>query len=872
VVDATGSIQSWSEAAEQLYGHSAADIIGRPAAMLEAPQEAGRLMRHAAACGGPITGFQSEHIRAGGATAIVDVSVAPSLGRDGEIRRIACRVRELPDRRTKDPELQRLSDAVRHGSDAVISLDREGRVRHWSAGAERLFGYAAAEAVGLEAGELRELLADSDAAAARGRSAMERLLGGEAVVRYEARGRRRDRTPLELEMICSLWRVDGTAVGMTVTVVDITEHKRAQRLANIVDSSYDAILSTDLDANVTSWNKGAERMFGYTAAEMIGRPITTIVPAGSEGELELAREALAAGSPVEPLETVRRHKDGRLIEVSVLLSPLFDGDRVIGGSAVLRDITGAKRLEQAREQALRELEDAQRLARVGSWKRDLEGGTVSWSPQLYELLARDPALGPVSWDAFQAYIHPEDRAAFVEAYERSGRGASELTAELRLVTEDGSERIAVVTAGPDAHRPGVIAGTIQDITARREAERERLELLAAQARAEAASLAKSEFLARMSHELRTPLNAIIGFAQLLEMADLGAREREDVGHVLRAGGHLLALINDVLDIARIEAGRMTISPEPVAVAGLVGEALALVAPMAASRGIRLELDQAAASSTVHVQADRNRLKQILLNLLSNAVKYNRDGGDVGVALGRTGDGRVRISVSDTGIGIRSEHLEHLFEPFERLGAERTSVEGTGLGLTLSKGLIDAMGGAFEVDSTPGVGSTFTVELPAAEPLPDAGRASAPPVPGISTRPGRRWRVLYIEDNLSNLALVERILGPSRGVELISAMQGRLGIDLASRLQPDLVVLDLHLPDMPGDEVLKRLKAHHPDVPVVVLTADATKRQAELVRKLGAAEYLTKPLDVGRFYEVVSSHLSQREARPRSEPAQPPAAG
>jgi CheY-like chemotaxis protein/anti-sigma regulatory factor (Ser/Thr protein kinase) len=255
-----------------------------------------------------------------------------------------------------------------------------------------------------------------------------------------------------------------------------------------------------------------------------------------------------------------------------------------------------------------------------------------------------------------------------------------------------------------------------------------------------------------------------------------------------------------------------------------------------------------------VQADRQRLTQVLLNVVSNAIKYDRAGGHVDVSFVLTDGGRIRTLIADTGSGIAADRLSDLFEPFERLGAERGDVEGTGLGLALSKRLVETMGGTISVESVPGQGSTFAIELAGAETPNDPAEIDGAVEP--ESRSGLSGRVLYIEDNLSNLTLVERIMDRHPGVELVTAMQGRLGLDLATERHPDLIVLDLHLPDVPGYEVLRCLKADVATraIPVVVLSADASKKQVERLLSLGAREYVTKPLDVKHFLEVVAENL------------------
>jgi signal transduction histidine kinase/CheY-like chemotaxis protein len=387
----------------------------------------------------------------------------------------------------------------------------------------------------------------------------------------------------------------------------------------------------------------------------------------------------------------------------------------------------------------------------------------------------------------------------------------------------------------------------------------RARLVDASGRAERANQAKSAFLSRMSHELRTPLNAIIGFGQLLGMDDLDRRQREHVEHILRAGRHLLELINDVLEISRIEAGELALAPEAVSLDEAVRDVLALLEPLAAQRDLCMTADLDGLGANGYVQADRHGFRQILLNLVANAIKYNRVGGSVDVSFARTDTGRVRTLIADTGPGMGPAQLARLFEPFDRLGAEHGKVEGTGLGLTLSKRLVEAMGGSIAVESQVGLGCAFTVELAVADP-PSGGGVPADAdlvAPEPLGRGDRRCHVLYIEDNLSNLTLVERILGRQPGVELVGAMQGRLGLELAREHVPELILLDLHLPDLPGEEVLRRLKADELTcaIPVVILSADAGKSQVERLLRLGALEYLTKPLDVGRFLEVIDASLS-----------------
>jgi signal transduction histidine kinase len=425
------------------------------------------------------------------------------------------------------------------------------------------------------------------------------------------------------------------------------------------------------------------------------------------------------------------------------------------------------------------------------------------------------------------------------------------TSATSILSED---RIEALEGGADAYLvmpvpSGEFLAVVRSLLRLRRAERE---AAGARAEAEAANRAKSEFISRMSHEFRTPLNAILGFAQLLELDGLSPDQQESVGHVLRAGRHLVDLVNEVLDISRIEAGRLALSMEPVDARSVITEVLALLGPEAAHRAV--ELRPPPSNDAAWVLADRQRLLQVLLNLVSNAVKYNRTDGWVQISASAA-DGRGSIAVTDSGIGIPSEAMPRLFRAFERLGATASGVEGTGLGLALSRRLAEAMGGAVHAESSVGEGSRFWIDLAAAAPPSPLGTAGEAP-DGLEAGGGPT--LLYVEDNLSNIRLVERILSSRPAIRLVTAMQGRMALDLARRHRPDLVLLDLNLPDVPGIEILRRL---HGDpglaaTPVVVLSADATPGQQQRLHDAGAAEYLTKPLDVRRFLDVVDSLLAR----------------
>ena len=427
--------------------------------------------------------------------------------------------------------------------------------------------------------------------------------------------------------------------------------------------------------------------------------------------------------------------------------------------------------------------------------------------------------------------------------------------EIVAIAQEVATQLAIAIAQARLHEQI----TRQAAELERRVEERTHELREATAEADRANRAKSEFLSRMSHELRTPLNAILGFGQLLEMDALAGRQGESVTHILRAGRHLLGLINEVLDISRIEAGRLQLSLEPVPVRETVGQAIQLVQPTAASLVVAVAAD--AIDESLHVFADRQRLQQVLLNVLSNAVKYNRMRGTVRVAC-EANDARVRIAISDTGAGIAADKLERLFVPFDRLGAEATGVEGTGLGLALSKTLVDAMRGTLDVESEVGRGSTFAVTLPRAQAPGLAEPAHLDAAATAGAAPHRTRTILYIEDNVSNLRLVESILSRRGEFTVLSAMQGRVGLDLARDHRPDLILLDRHLPDIQGEQVFRLLQddPRTRAIPVVILSADALVSGMQALLDAGVRAYLTKPLDVRRLLALIDETLAD-ERRP-----------
>lgn len=553
----------------------------------------------------------------------------------------------------------------------------------------------------------------------------------------------------------------------------------------------------------------------------------------------------------------RLERDAVLLAQGEALEQREAGRDEIGLLAVR--MTEASALLRAREQALREGEERFRLViegvrDYGIFALDPDGKVISWNTGAERIKGwtSDEILG-----RHFSTFYPGD-----DAHDRSMRNLAEAVRDGRMedegwrVRKDGTLFWANVVITALRDEAGELRGfskVTRDITERRRAQ-EALEH--ARQEAEQASSAKSLFLSRMSHELRTPLNAILGFAQLLELdhSGRGKTDAASIDQILRAGRHLLALIDEVLDIARIEAGKLGMEIVPVALSGTISEAVGLSLPEAESHRIAIRHETA---HLAPVAADRRRLLQVLLNLLSNAIKYNRPGGEVVITAQVAGE-RVRVEVVDSGIGVDPGQAGELFQPFTRLAAGAARTEGTGLGLSLSRALIEAMGGSIgyapRFDGHDGACFWFELPLTAQSKMPDLLPAR-PPLPN-HTAPCP-LTILVVEDNLANAQLIEAVAARHwPEARILHAMQARLGLDLALRHSPDLVLLDLHLPDRDGDWVLRELGASFPDLPVILLTADALAAQADWTSR-GAAAVLTKPIDVPSLLEVVELALMER---------------
>ncbi|HVD91356.1 MAG TPA: ATP-binding protein [Vicinamibacterales bacterium] len=687
----------------------------------------------------------------------------------------------------------------------------------------------------------------------------------------------------------------GTDVGHTDALLKTGHLQNA-----IFNSANFSSIATDATGVIQIFNVGAERMLGYTAADVVNR----ITPADISDPQELIARAQALsfelGTPIAPgfealvfkasrgiediYELTYIRKDSSRFPAVVSVTALRDAqDAIIGYLLIGTDNTARKHAEQALFKAGALQSAIFNSANFSSIATDAKGVIQIFNVGAGRMLGYD--VGDVVNTITPADISdPEELIARAEALStelgtvitpvfealvfKAARGIEDIY-ELTYIRKDGSRFPAVVSVTALRDGNNVIIGYLligTDNTARKQVdtERKRLEqvLLEKNVELERANLAKSDFLSSMSHEFRSPLNAILGFAQLMEIDEtaISPAQKANIGQILHAGWYLLELISDILDLARIDSGKLSLSLEQVSLPEVMGDCQDMIEPECQTRRIRMIFCRFAGPCFVH--ADRTRLKQVIINLLSNALKYNRVGGSVTVECFTSTPARVRVSVRDTGAGLSAEKLAQLFEPFNRLGQETGEEEGTGIGLVVSKRLVELMGGAIGVESTVGVGSEFWIELDAAvAPAPGiegAGSTAARQPPAVAGSPLRT--LLYVEDNPANLSLVEQLVARRPDMRLLSARNASLGLQIARESLPDVILMDINLRGLSGLDALKILRDDPPTahIPVVGLSANAMPHDIKKGLEAGLFRYLTKPINVNEFMDTLNEALEYAE--------------
>jgi PAS domain S-box-containing protein len=793
-----------------------------------------------------------------------------------------------------------------------IATDEKGVIQLFNVGAERMLGYTAIEVVDkitpADISDPQEVIARAKALSHELATTI--TPGFEALVFKASRGIediyeltyiRKDGSRFPAVVSVTALRGDhGGIIGYLLIGTDNTARKQAEEallkagaLQNAIFSSENfSSIATDEKGVIQLFNVGAERMLGYTAIEVVDK----ITPADISDPREVIARAKAlshelattitpgfdalafkASRGIEDIyELTYIRKDGSRFPAVVSVTALRDAQSgIIGYLLIGTDNTARKQVEAEQKLLDQRLRDQQFYTRSliesnidALMTTDPRGIITDVNQQMSALTGctRDELIGA----PFKNYFtDPEWAEAGIKRVLSESKVTDyELTARAR----DGRETVVSynLTTFHDRDRKlqGVFA-TARDVTERKRFEQtlqeNNVELERAKAAAEKANLAKSSFLSSMSHELRSPLNAILGFAQLInsDSPPPTPAQAASIDQILHAGWYLLELINEILDLAQIESGKLALSLEPTSMAEVMFECQAMIEPQGQKRGIRMTFPQF--GIPYFVDADRTRLKQVLINLLSNAIKYNRANGTVVVDCTTSTPERIRVSVKDVGAGLPPDMLMQLFQPFNRLGQERSTEEGTGIGLVMSKRLVEMMGGVIGVESTAGLGSVFWFELNlAAAPQFSVDKAEPAAITEAQVQRGAPLRtLLYVEDNLANLKLVEQLIARRPDMRLLCARDGNLGIQLARANQPEVILMDINLPGISGIEALKILRTDQATahIPVVALSANAMPRDIEKGMQAGFFRYLTKPIKVNEFMDTldVALEFARQEA-------------
>ena len=776
---------------------------------------------------------------------------------------------------------EKLAVTLNSIGDAVIATDAAGRITLLNPVAEQFTGWTQAEAAGRPVDEIFQIInqetrlpATIPVAETLAQGTIQGLANHTVLIA-------RDGIERAIADSCAPIRDSGGHVAGAVLVFrDVTEEYAAQQALRDSSELIQAVLNTVVDGIITvhaadsrieTANPAAERMFGYAAAELTGHEFRQLVPEldgarqdDSVGDDHARGEAFSVGPGSE---FMGRRQDGSMFPVEIAFSEMWQGGRRYG-IGVMRDTTARKQIEEEQTQLAQRLRDHQFYTRSlfesnidALMTTDPSGIITDVNKQMEALTGctRDEMIGT----PFKGFFTDPERAeaGITQVLNEKQVTNYELTAHAR----DGKETVVSYNATTlydrDRRLQGVFAAA-RDVTERNYLDQllqeKNTDLESARTVAEQANLAKSEFLSSMSHELRSPLNAILGFAQLLE-SDVPPPtpvQNKSIAQILLAGWHLLKLINEILDLAKIESGQASLSPEPVSLREVILECRDMIEPQGHQQGIRMIIPLFATPCFVH--ADRVRVKQVLINLLSNAIKYNRTSGSVEVICTESAAGRTRVSIRDTGAGLDEHQVAQLFQAFNRLGQEASGKEGTGIGLVVAKRLVELMGGAIGVESNVGVGSVFWFELiTVAEPhLSQEGDIAEAAPRSQGARGEQLQTLLYVEDNPANMELVEQLIARHHHLRLLTAVDGYLGIETARASHPDVVLMDINLPGIDGFEALNILRSDPAtaSIPVIALSANAMPREIEKGRKAGFFRYITKPIKVNEFMAALEEAL------------------
>ncbi|MCG6968667.1 MAG: PAS domain S-box protein [Gammaproteobacteria bacterium] len=880
-VDKTGRITSWNKGAERIFGYQRDEALGQPMSVLCLKETDEIACKELQTVIQEQSALESELklVRKNKDSFSAYISLSPLKESNGEVIGVIAYAMDISNSKQAESALQnseaKYRAVVETAVDGIITIDKRGVIETYNKAAEHIFGYSAAQAIGKS---ITMLMPQSYAE--HHQDYIENYLynGTQKVIgtQREVSGMHMDGIIFPLQLSVSEMRIDGeskfTGIVRNIAQIKQTEKAllRSERFSrNILNSLSDHIAVLDKYGNIRQVNDAWEEfaVSNQTGAGHVGIGCNylTICQRAMEYPEDFASRAYQGIKAVLEQSTsiftmeypCHAPHQQRWFLMSVV--PLL-GD---AGGAVVAHMNISERVmtEHALQESEQRLKEAQRIACIGNWQWHTGDGTLEWSEEIFRIFGRDPHDFHPTYEQFLSLIHPDDLQRINLSEQQAFSEGKPYSIDHRIVLPDGGlrwvheEAIAVLDENGN---PLKLTGTMQDITERKEIENQ---LIIAKNEAEKASRTKSEFLSSMSHELRTPLNAILGYTQLMLMDEMFSEDQlTSLGEINKAGEHLLHLISDLLDLAKIEAGRMQLNTEQLPLWEIIEECHHLVLPTAQRRNITIHCS-GNQHSGVAVHADRIRLKQVVLNLVSNAVKYNRDNGKINIEV-QTLDDVVRVSVQDTGKGIEPQHLNKLFQAFSRLGAESSAIEGTGIGLYIAKTLIELMQGRIQVESTPGEGTTFLIEIPSSE---QSGMAECrqlkTSVDGNkhSQADSSQHTILYIEDNPANLRLVKHVLRFRPGIKLLTAITGAEGLEIASLEIPDLVLLDISLPGMDGYEVLANLQNNEltQHIPVIAVSANAMTGDIEQGLSAGFIDYITKPIDINKLLHAIDQTMGHK---------------
>lgn len=882
-MDMSGQVTSWNKGAERIFGYSSDEMLGQPMSVVCKQNEKDYVCQEIRAVMRDHIALEKELtlMRKNGEPFSAYLSLSPLKESTGEVIGMIAYAMDISKIKQTESALQnsetKYRAVVETAVDGIITIDETGLIETLNPAAEHTFGYNAAEVIGRN---ITVLMPQSYAD--HHQNHIENYLhnGTQHIIgtQREVSGLHKDGAIFPMQLSVSEMCIDGKR-KFTGIVRNITQLKQAkdallssERFSrNILNSLSDHIVVLDKNGLILqvndAWDNFAKANQTDACSVGIGCNYLTVCQKATSHPEDYASRAYQGIKTVlenrssfytmeYPCHSTRQQ---RWFLMSVV--PLL-GD---AGGAVVAHMNVTERVltEHALQKSEQRLKQAQRIARMGNWRWQIGNGSLEWSEEIFLIYGRAPRDFHPTHEKVLSLVHPDDLQHIKDSEQQALYEGKPLSLDHRIVLLDGSIRWvhqeAIATLDKDG-KPVSLTGTVQDITERKEIENQ---LIIAKNEAEKASRTKSEFLSSMSHELRTPLNAILGYTQLMLMDDLFNEDQlTSIGEINKAGEHLLHLISDLLDLAKIEAGRMQLKFEDLPLWEIIEECRHLVLPTAERRNISIRCCNDDPCTNAIVHADRVRLKQVVLNIVSNAVKYNRDQGNVDINIKPHGD-YVRLSVQDTGKGIPEHHMSELFSAFNRLGAESSAIEGTGIGLVISKNLIELMQGRIQANSTPGQGTTFHIDIPTAnlsgeteeKPRQNPAKTKHAVPAHMATH-----TVLYIEDNRENMRLVSHVMKHRPNIELLTAMTGPKGLEISNSKKPDLILLDINLPVMDGYEVLKKLRQNETtrQIPVIAVSANAMKSDLERGLNSGFTDYITKPIDVKKLLQAIDLAVNHEQ--------------